>query len=92
MSFLFWFPFGVGSVYSLRKESKKPLTWGLPLSALTTTSVIQTFRAYRNVEELSVKHVKQMPASFLAAAAWQGSFFCLGHLFTKMAYPLAKDD
>jgi hypothetical protein len=53
---------------------------------------MQTFRAYSKLEELSVKHVKQMPAAFVAAAVWQGSAFCLGHLFTKMAYPIIRDD
>jgi hypothetical protein len=92
MSFVLWLPFGVGTVYSLRKEVKKPLSWGLPVSALTTTTVMQTFRAYSKFEELSVKHVRQMPAAFVAASVWQGSAFCLGHLVTKMTYPLIKDE
>ena len=92
MSLLFLLPFGTGSVYSLRNQSKTPVEWKYPLSILTTSAIMQSFRAYSKVEELSVKHVRQMPALFVAAAVWQGSFFCLGHLFTKMAYPLVKDD
>jgi hypothetical protein len=92
MSLLFLLPFGTGSIYSIRKETKKPLTWGLPISLLMTTSIIHSLKPYSNIEELSRKHVKQIPASFVAAAVWQGSYFCLGHLFTKMAYPLLKDE
>ena len=92
MSFLFLLPFGTGSIYSLRKETKKPLTLGLPISVLTTATILNTLHSYKHIEELSVKHVRQMPAGFLASAVWQGSFFCLGHLFTKMAYPLIKDE
>jgi hypothetical protein len=92
MSFVFWVPFGVGTVYSLRKEVKKPVPWGLPISALTTTTIMHTLRSYKDVDTLSVAHVKDMPKRFGAAAVWQGSIFCLGHLFTKMTYPLVKYD
>lgn len=52
---------------------------------------MQTFRSYKNLEELTVKDVKRFPLSFAAAAIWQGSFFCAGHLFTKMTYPILED-
>lgn len=91
MNFLFWTPFGIGSIYQLRKEIKKPLPWGLPVSALATTSFLHMWRGYKNTEEFTVKHVKDMPKMFTAAAICQGSFFCLGHLFMKMAYPVFED-
>jgi hypothetical protein len=92
MSILFWVPFGVGTVYSLRKELNKPTPWGLPVSALTTATVIHTLTFYKNIETIPVGHMKSIPKTFVAAAILQGSFFCLGHLFTKMAYPVFKEE
>jgi hypothetical protein len=92
MSVLFWAPFGVGTVYSLRKELKKPVAWGLPVSALTTTTVLHTLTFYKNIETIPVGHMKSIPKTFAAAAIVQGSIFCLGHLITKMAYPVFQDD
>jgi hypothetical protein len=91
MSLLFWLPFGTGSLYSIRKEMKNPVGWGLPISVLTTTSILHTFKAVANENEFSVKQLKQLPGNFVAATIFQGSIFCLGHLFTKMAYPVLKD-
>ena len=92
MSLLFLLPFGTGGVYTLRNQSKTPVEWKYPLSILTTSAIMHSFRAFSNVEEFSVKHVRQMPAALFAASVWQGSVFCLGHLFTKMTYPLVNDN
>ena len=88
MSLLFFLPFGVGSVYSIRKEMKKPLPWGLPISFLTTTSTIGVFHSLHEELPLTSVSVRKMPAIFLGNAVANGAFFCLGHLFTKMAYPV----
>ena len=91
MSLLLLFPFGVGSVYSIRKEMKNPTGWVLPTSFLTTTSILQAFKVAAKENDFSVKELKQMPRNFVAAAIFQGSIFCLGHLFTKMAYPVFQE-
>ena len=85
-------PFGVGSVYSIRKEMKMPLGWQLPVAFLTTTSILHTIKVAAKETEFSVKEVKQMPRNFVAATIAQGAVFCLGHLFTKMAYPVFQDE
>jgi hypothetical protein len=93
MSLLFALPFSTGSVYSMRKEMKKPLTWGLPTSFLATTSVLGMFRLLAQEEmPLTVPSVKKIPGMFLGSVIANGTFFCLGHLFTKMAYPVFKEE
>jgi hypothetical protein len=92
MSLLFLLPFGTGSIYSLRKERNKPVGWHLPASILTTTTFLHSFKAIPRENEFTVKYLKQMPGNIVAATIIQGSFFCLGHLFTKMAYPIIQDE
>jgi hypothetical protein len=88
MSLLFFLPFGVGSLYSIRKEMKQPLGWGLPASFLTTTSTIGMFKSLHEEIPMTSTSVKKIPGMFLGSVIVNGAFFCLGHLFTKMAYPV----
>lgn len=89
MSRIFLLAFGAGSVYSLRKESKKPLGWGLPTAFMGTVSVLNTFRVIGNKEGIVHPHdIKQIPKIFIGSVIGTGTIFCLGHLFTKMAYPV----
>jgi hypothetical protein len=90
MSLLFWVPFGVGSVSSLRKEMNKPVGYGLPLSILSTTTLLSVVKALP--KEVTVSDIKKLPGMTVAGMMFQGGFFCVGHLLTKMAYPVFHDD
>lgn len=71
---------------------KKPIPWGLPISFLATTSTIGVFRSLHEDMPLTAVSVRKMPGMFLGSVIANGAFFCLGHLFTKMAYPVFSDD
>lgn len=93
MSVLFWLPFGAGSIYSLRKELKNPLPWGLPTAFMGTVSAISTIRLLADKEGIiHPQDIRNFPKTFVAATVGTGTLFCLGHLFTKMAYPVFQDD
>lgn len=87
---LFFVPFATGSIYSFRKERKLPPSWGYPASILTTTSVLALFQHLASEPYFDGKSVKKMPGTFAGIYIVHGAFFCLGHLMTKMAYPLLQ--
>ena len=69
---------------------KNPPPWGLPISILTTTTVMHMLRGVP--KEVTLNDVKKVPGNFVVAGIMQGSIFCLGHLFIKMAYPVFNDE
>jgi hypothetical protein len=93
MSRIFWLSFGMGSIYSLRKEQKKPLSWGLPTAFMGTVAVLATFKLLG--DEKGIVHpqdLRNLPKTFVGASIGTGTMFCLGHLLTKMAYPVFHDE
>lgn len=93
MTPIFWLPFTAGSVYSLRKELKKPLEWKLPTAFMTTVTTIATLRLLGDKEGyISANNIRTFPRTFLGAAIGTGTVFCFGHLLTKMAYPIFTDE
>lgn len=90
---LFWLPFTAGSIYSLRKEMKKPLGWQLPTAFMTTVTSVATLRLLGDKEGyISAESIRTLPRTFAGAAIGTGTVFCFGHLLTKMAYPILHDE
>ena len=93
MSLVFWLSFGAGSVYSLRKELNKPLGFGLPTAYMTSVTLLSSLRALGDKEGIiHPEELRRFPKTLVASVIATGTFFCLGHLFTKMAYPVFTDD
>ena len=90
MSLLFWLPFVTGSISTVRKEMNKPISYGVPLSILSTTTVLSVLKAFP--KEVTVSDIRKLPGTTVAAMIFQGGFFCVGHLLTKMAYPVFQDE
>ena len=101
MSKLFWIPFATGIFHGVAKEQNKPPQWGITSSILVTNALYST--AIRLVEEYTIKpdvskYVANpmkpyvfLSGTFGASLVFAGSFFCVGHLVTKKAYPVLKD-
>ena len=93
MSLVFWLSFGAGSVYSLRKELNKPLGFGLPLAYMTSVIFLGALRSLGDKEGIvHPEELRRFPKTLGASGIATGTFFCLGHLITKMAYPVFTDD
>lgn len=68
----------------------KPISYGVPLSILSTTTVLSVVKTFPN--EVKVSDIRKLPGTTVAAMIFQGGFFCVGHLLTKMAYPVFQDE
>lgn len=101
-SVLFTIPFATGVFHALNIKHKKEKQWGLTNSILGTTALYQVLTACRDEYFLKPEHQKMIPSkvsapvflatSFAAAVIHSGTFFCLGHLLTKKAYPVFQDE
>ena len=68
------------------------MEYGLPLSILSTTTFLTVLKTLPQEVPVTVSDVKKLPGTTVASMIFQGGFFCLGHLFTKMAYPVFKEE
>jgi hypothetical protein len=98
---IFWIPFTTGIFHSLAIHQKKDKQWGTTLSILGTTSLYQAIISIREDVFVKPEFQKIIPSklsapglvatSIIVSGIYTGSFFCLGHLVTKKAYPVLQN-
>ena len=99
---LFLIPFATGVFHTLAIKDKKEKQWGTTMSILGTCSTYLTLAGLREEYFQKPEFQKMIPSkvsapvfigtSFFASAIHTGTFFCLGHLLTKKAYPQFVDE
>ena len=102
MSKLFWIPFATGVFHGIAQGQKKEPEWGITNSILGINALYQAGFRFNEEWNLKPEHTKYKPHTLAphsfffgtigSAFIVTGSIFCIGHLLTKKAYPLFKDD
>lgn len=99
---LFWIPFTTGVFHTLATKEKKNPQWAITNSILGITSYFSMLASAREEYFLKPEHKKLisskspvpifLASSFVVSAMHAGTFFCLGHLVSKKAYPVFQSD
>ena len=101
-SFLFSVPFATGIFHTLAIKNKKEKKWGITNSILGLNSFYFVLKSIREEYSMKPEHQKLIPSklpvplfiglSFLGGVIHSGTFFCMGHLVAKKAYPVFQDE